>query len=174
METIRKNKFLIIAVVAPFLGYLLLLSSVCVANWTFNPQYNFLYVQNLGERGGEMRMLFFNEFEKKDIDLSKIDLLNRMSVKLFIYDVRQNISKEVSFEEVKGLEIMRMTSGEPSPDGYELSPDLGGQFTTEISHFFLDNWNPESMYLRKGKLNIRINLISPYNNPIEPLGWVIK
>jgi hypothetical protein len=177
METRRGYTFLLIGIAIPLCMYLALLGSAQIATAAFKPQYNILYVLNL-EIGGEVRKLFFDEFDKglDNITQQKIDYFERAGVEFYVYDVKKNTEHKVSLRDVKKWNLSDLRR--PAPDGYEFTPNvLENQFTTEVSHFFdSDNWIPKTSYMRKGELNIKMDHVPAYSREVvgDYLGWVIK
>ena len=121
----KKNITLLIAIAMPIIFIVIISIVVFVPPLFLKPQYNFLYTTNNDYYDYNGR--YKNSYSIKDNKLVSIPVtvVSGVSYKeeqmpLYIYDVKSNTTKQVSFDEVGEYVI---DSGPSSPDGYIVKYD---------------------------------------------------
>ncbi len=155
----RKNISLISAVSIPILMILLIIGSIYWPRETAHPKFNFLYITHDSSQ---------QEYLVQEGKLVPPKKTATNHTKFFIYDVTQNKSQEISFQDTQKLNL---DTNIKSPDGFEVVS--GGNDINIFSLFFgsIDNYN--SRYLKKRNTILKLNL-SPNTSyyTFRFLGWI--
>lgn len=174
MEIIKKNITLILGISIPILMILFVAGSIYLPGLFIQPRFNFLYVS------GDDYYYYNNEQQysvqndrliKNEIKQPENGNYNppRGEVKLFIYDVVKNESKQVSFDEAQKLNL---DSNNISPDGFEVV--YGSRGDGIFPFFFYSGTDYNARYLKghnvSKKLNIQLSGSYYYN--FRFLGWI--
>lgn len=173
----NKNLPLIVAVVLPlvFIGILSLVVFLPVTS--IKPQYNFLYSGKSGFYDGgyygykntygvKNGMI---ELEHTSWEIDKKNDNRKDAPDLFLYDVKNDSSREITFEEAKKFQL---DPGPSSPDGYNVGYENGHYGIFEI---FGSNDSNRGYFVSKGKAKKRLSGISYDNNYFYDfafIGWV--
>lgn len=178
MQFIKKNITLVVGISIPILMILFVAGSIYVPGLFVQPKFNFLYVS------GDEHYYNQSQYSVQNEKLVRSQIQNGglrgkpynqiypppREVKLYIYDVAKNESKEISFEEAKNL---KLDSNNLSPDGFEVT--YGSRGDGFFPFFFLSERDYNTRYLKghnvSKKLNLALNSGSYYNN-FRFIGWI--
>lgn len=108
---------------------------------------------------------------QQDTDKDTIpDVDENYTVRLFLHDTEQNESKEITIDQAQQLEFSTLLTSPDEvtiTDGYSSGPDF----------FIFDGGSSYGMYLTKGKLRSKLNLIHDDRYYIRKnfhyIGWVL-
>lgn len=109
---IKKNISLIVGISVPIVMILLVAGFIYLPRFFVHPHYNFLYIA--GDYSSAQ------QYEVKDSRLVKKEVKwpgNAQNDRLFIYDVANNQSREISFDDAAALNL---DPGRESPDGWKI------------------------------------------------------
>lgn len=196
MENLQKasknrNWPLILGISIPVLMVFLIILSIYLPNFLRKPKYNFLFVlgpQNAYRSlspvpGNNMVARTVNVFEvqnNKVVIIPKTyyyyigDQVDQPN-KLYVYNVQENRSKEISIDDAKNYTLDASTI---APDGFELKS--GGYNDGFFPFFYGGNSDYNSKYLKKGVSSQKLNLPAYsgyagsyyyYDNNFQFLGW---
>lgn len=170
---LKKNATLIIGIAIPVIMIILVAVSIYIPPLFMHPKYNFLYVS-----GDEYNSEYTYHIsggtlvkEKKERNKNDDYGYNRSSYreqKLFLHDTQKNESREISYEEARGL---KLDTDEKSPDGFEvISSWSGGGF------LFFDGGSHRGQYLKRNSYSKKLNTQASgdYYYDFNFLGWIIK
>lgn len=173
MEFVKKNLSLVLGISIPILMILFVAGSIYLPRIFIKPKFNFLY-ESGGEYCGSRQEYFVrngrlvkNEMQKPK---GQIYCLPE-EIKLYIYDVGKDESREISFEEAQNLYL---DSSIKSPDGFEV---VYGKRNEGFFPFFF--WTETDYNVRylvghnvSKKLNLRPN--GAHHTNFRFIGWIIE
>lgn len=162
------DKTLAIAISIPVLTIVLIALSIYIPQFFTNPKYDFLYLVDNSyyyEYTVNNGALIQNILPKNEYYRTSKE------PQLFVYEVRNNRSKIISYEEAKNLTI---DASNKSPDGYTI---VNGSSDSEFfPFFFYTGTNYGTTYLKAGNFSKKIDLELDRGNywNFKFLGWIIK
>ncbi len=172
MEFIKKNITLVIGISIPILMILFVAGSIYLPGLFIQPKYNFVYVssddsyyysqyQYSVQNGKIVR----NETQRPEGQTYQ----PQIDVKLYVYDVAKNESKEISFEEAQNLTL---DSKNISPDGFEITYGSSGEGF--FLFFFYSRTDYNTRYLKGHNVSKKLNLqlSGSYYNDFRFIGWI--
>jgi len=179
MEFIKKNITLIVGISIPILMILFVAGSIYLPGLFIQPKFNFLYVS-----GDDY--YYYNQYQysvqngklvRREVQRPKNQIYQPLQevqeVKLYIYDVAKNESKEISFEEAQNLNL---DSNTKSPDGFEVVYGSRGDgfLPFFFPFFFLSERDYNTLYLKGHNVNKKLNLqlSGSYYNNFRFIGWI--
>lgn len=98
--------------------------------------------------------------------LTKEELNNQFTARIFLYNTDTHTNTEISFDEAQALTLNPLLT---SPDGVTLQH--GNTNNTGMFPFFYNN-NRDAWFLTKGKARKQLSTVSYNYNTIVFLGWV--
>jgi len=129
----KKNSTLLVGLSIMALAAVLTFGSVCLPRLLFRPKYDFLFASYTYVGLHDVPRYLVQD--GKLISNKEAEALMRASAlsesRLFVYDVSENVSREITFEEAQHLDL---DVGSRSPDGFEIVP--GTQRATSPYFFF--------------------------------------
>lgn len=170
-EFIKKNITLIVGISVPILMILVVAGSIYLPGLFIKPKFNFLYIS-----GDSSYYYSQYQYYVQNGKLVRNETQESMSqsyqqqrdVKLRIYDIDKNESRDVSFEEARGLDL---DPNNISPDGFEV---VYGSRGDGFFPFFYSGTDYRTRYLKghnvTKKLNLQLN--DSYYNNFRFLGWI--
>lgn len=165
----KKNLSLIIALSLPILMVIAVAISIYVSKKSINPRYDFLYTV----KGGYDKPYFNIGVSNNRVTKSaapqdpywKDQLPEDPS--LYIYDVKNNTNKQISYDEATKL---RIDAGPQSPDGYTV--DRGGS----NSVIFYSSSNYNQFYIKNNSaakaIDLGLDTASYYDYRF--VGWILE
>jgi hypothetical protein len=172
MKPIKKNISLILGISIPVLMIIFVAASIYLPGLYTQPQTNFLYVSDSPHShiNSERYRVYDGKIAKHYVKTTEInmDFKNQHTQQLFIHDVTENKSQEVSFEEAEKLNLDPSTE---SPDGFEVV------YGNRNNGFFIFSPGRDynSRYLAGHNMSTKLNLVSgnkAYYSEIEFIGWI--
>lgn len=177
----NKNIPLIIGIALPILFIAIVAVVIFIPSMSVKPQYNFLYSTD-GDRYsyGEIYKNSFivqnGKITKKAVPVpANIGIPKESFVykgdepEIYLYDVKENTSRKISFEEAQKLNL---DSGPSSPDGYTIKFDYSNNGILEI---FGSDGNNSGYFISKGNGVKKLNgLVQNYywENNFKLIGWI--
>jgi len=163
-----KNNFpLIFGISIPLLMITFVFLSIYLPQIFVKPQYDFLYL--LGDNNCYVQQKNMQIYAVENSELIYNQGCSSKEPKIFFYNIKNNESKEITFEEAKRSDLNEQIQ---SPDGFEIvyGSKEGGFFP----FFFYSGSDYSSRYIKGHNVSKKLN-IQPigYNNFIF-LGWVKK
>lgn len=172
----KKNLPLLAALAIPLLMILGVAVAVYLPGLGKKPAYNFLYLSGTGVTYPGYANFYFSVENSRLVKQAappdaSLPLYYKNQVRderLFVYDVKSDTSKEVSFVEAKEYVL---DSANQSPDGYEVGRGgYSGGFLffdgrSDYEHWYLRGHN------RSRQLSLKLVGINNYDN-FRFLGWV--
>lgn len=173
------NILLIVGISLPLFFIVVLSAFVFVPPLFVNPQYNFIYTANDKYYGYARR--YSNSFYVKDnriasksvaIQLNKYDrnIQREEYPTLYIYDTKNNTSKEISLTDARKLSL---DSGPSSPDGYNITYNVSSSGVFELFGSSRDN---NGYYISKNSGKKKLTIVNDgYNNGsqnLKVIGWI--
>ena len=174
-----KNIPILIGIALPFLFIIIIAAMVYLPSISVKPQYNFLYTSS------ETRVRFDGEMSIYSYGVREGKLVTKQNPKrypeqvlldekptLYVYDVKANASREISFDEAQKLSL---DAGPTSPDGYTVTYKYGHNGIFEL---FGSDTNKNGYFITKGngakKLTGFGNLgrYWGYEGAFEIIGWI--
>lgn len=172
--SIKKNISLIVGIAIPIVMILFVAGSIYLPGLFSHPQYDFLYETGSGDyyygRGQysvQTARLVKNEFPPSNDPYRQPPA----DAKLFVYDVRENKSTEVSFEAAQQL---MLDSSPKSPDSFEVvSGSRDGDF---FPFMFYNERDYNARYLKghAASKKLDLQLSGSYYDNFHFLGWIKK
>ena len=187
-QFIRKNFFVILAFLLPFLLIIGFAASVYLPSAFLSTNYNFLYSlcsinNNYSYNCNNYLPHYYSVVNGKlvvnqidpSLDSDKdgvADVNENYGARIFLHDTKKNESKEITFSEAQSLRLDGLLT---SPDGVSVTSDWQGG--AEFFPFF-DSGSSYGHYLVKGKSKSQLNLINNadryyYRNNFRFIGWVL-
>ncbi|MDE2439283.1 MAG: hypothetical protein KGN01_07890 [Patescibacteria group bacterium] len=172
MEFIKKNITLIVGISIPVLMILFVAASIYLPGLFVQPKYNFLYVSgddyyyyNQYQYSVQNGKLVRNEITRPEGQTYP----PQRDVKLYVYDVAKNESKEISFAEAQNLNL---DSSNVSPDGFEVT--YGSRGDGFFPFFFYSGTDYNNRYLKGHNVSKKLNLqlSGSYYNNFRFIGWI--
>jgi len=157
---LSKNISLIIAITIPILATIFIAVSIYLPRALENPKYNFLYTTDYSYQYRVEGNILVN-----DSTLYQTSHLQKQA-KLYIYNVSNNQSTEISLEEAQNLYL---DSSSVSSDGFQIITGNQGGLIFRSSDY--STWYLQGQGVVR-KLNIQSS--NSYNNRFTFLGWIIK
>lgn len=132
------------------------------------PKYNFLYtVYDYSPYNKYRYYVIDGRIVREEVQRPKSQRQRpQVEAKLYIYDVKENESRKIPFEEAREL---KLDPTPESPDGFEV---VRGSGTAEFFPFFWAEGDRKAVYLRGH--NIRRKLNVRYRGSFRFLGWIIE
>lgn len=171
----KKNLPLLVALAIPLLMVLGLAAAVYLPSLGKSPTYNFLYVSGSGVAYPGYKDYVYAVKDGRLVKqvLAPTDSPPYYKVQpeesqLYIYDVKTNLSHEISFEEAAKLNL---DPSNESPDGYQVARGgyTGGFLffdgRSDYEHWYLKGHN------RSRQLNLKL-VGSGYYDNFKFLGWI--
>ncbi len=176
---------LLVAIALPILFIIILAVTLFVPSSKINPEFNFLYIDSSEQWKTSFNTFRYentyevenNKIVKKTIIYSKSENLmyedkieKKDSPSLYLYDVEENTSKIITFEDAQDLDLEQ---GPSSPDGYTVKFEYNSDGIFEL---FGSN-NDAGYYITKGsgkKILSGIGSSADYygQNDIKLIGWI--
>jgi len=177
MEFVKKNITLLVGMSIPILMILFVAGSIYLPGLFIQPKFNFLYVSGADSYYSKYQYSVQNgKLVRSEIQRLENQIYQPpREVKLYIYDVAKNESKEISFEEAQNLNL---DSSIISPDGFEIV--YGSRGEGFFPFFFLSERDYNTLYLKghnvSKKLNLQLsgsyyNYYNYYDN-FRFIGWI--
>lgn len=176
MTFLKKNISLILALAIPLAMVGFVAASVYLPSLFIKPQYTFIYVTNDNDYRGnryavEDGVIVRHEPVVPTDEVSVRYEGKQPEPKLYIYDLDNDESREISFEQ---SQVYRLDDSPESPDGFTLT------YGNNNSDFFFlfggGNRDYNTRYLVGNgvskKLNLKNDGSSYYSGNIRLLGWV--
>lgn len=163
---IRENTPLIIGLAIPILMILFVAGAIYFPRQFTTvdpPKYDFLYMIRRGYSDTAYSVRN-GHLVKRKIKPPKGYNAGHREVKLFVHYVRENQSKEISFEEATKL---RLESRRRSPNGFAI---LSGRRSGGFFPFYA-RWDYDTRYLKKEGYTEKLNLEDYYG--FSFLGWIV-
>ena len=167
-----KNVSLVIGLTIPVLMIAFVAASIYLPNaFAPVPRFNFLYVTGDNYYEGNQYVVVSGKLTKREVKHPEHHTPEVM--RLFVYDVASNHSKEVLFDEAQQL---RLDAAVIAPDGYEVA--YGGLNDGVFPLLVSGGHDYNAMYLKGHcagkKLNIQIQAERPYGyrQRARFLGWI--
>lgn len=181
----RKNLSLILGVSIPLLMILAVILSVVAPNWFAKPTQNFVYIMGQNEyyvgnrnykffevRGGQILRGETPNFNTLPVEYKNDRAMIPEMPRLYVHDVKENRSKEVTPEEAEKLSIDPSIM---SRDGFEVRHGRGGG-----DFFIFDGGytNYNEMYIVGHHASLKLNLTAAStayyygSNEYRFLGWI--
>jgi len=176
MQTLKKNTTLIIGISIPILMILFVAGSIYLPGLFIKPQVDFLYVNGDDNyyyyNSGYQYTVVNDKITKNDVKQPADPSLKPPQVeqKLYIYDVTENVSREISLEEAKKLDL---NSNTISPDGFEVV--YGSRNDGGFPFFWGGGTDYNARYLKGHNVSRKVNLPmtgSPYYSGMHFIGWI--
>jgi hypothetical protein len=171
----NKNLPLVIGILIPILFILVFAGFVYIPRVFIEPGYDFIYTTRYRGYNNECLDSSYRVIDEK-IEMEQAKCLNiKQDVnyensEIYLYDIENNISKLISYEEA---ETLKLISGPSSPDGYVIEYK---NRNSGIFELFGDSSNERGYYIGDGnnweKLIGIPNDRYYYNNDFELIGWV--
>ena len=169
MEIIKKNITLVLGISIPILMILFVAGSIYLPGLFIQPKFNFFYVSddyyyNQYQYSVQNEKLVRSEIQKPE----NKNYQPPREVKLYVYDVAKNESREIPFEEAQNLNL---DSNSTSPDGFEVA--YGSRGDGFFPFFFYSGTDYNTRYLKGHNVSKKLNLQSSgsYYN-FRFLGWI--
>lgn len=173
---------LIIAISLPIVFIVILALTVFVPAASINPQYDFIYTTEQDRYSYAKETVYENRYQVTDGKLTQVSVnLNRSEDErvlartefreaptLYRYDVKEDSSKEITFEEAQALDIDR---GPSSPEGYTVKYEYNSDGIFEL---FGSN-RGSGFYMVKGSGKKQLpGLVGDryYGDQINVIGWI--
>jgi hypothetical protein len=172
MEFIKKNITLVVGISIPILMILFVAGSIYLPGLFIQPKFNFLYMSGYD-------YYYFNQYQyfvqngklvRSEIQRSENQIYQPpREVKLYVYDVAKNESKEISFEEAQNLNL---DPSPISPDGFEIV--YGSRSESFFPFFFWSERDYNTLYLKGHNVSKKLNLqlSGSYYNNFRFIGWI--
>lgn len=169
MEFIKKNITLIVGTSIPILMILFVAGSIYLPGLFVQSKYNFLYVS------GDDYYYYYDQYQYSvqngklvRSEIQRPENQNyqpQREVKLYVYDVAKNESKEIFYAEAQNLNL---DSNVKSPDGFEIVYGSRGD------GFFPSERDYNTRYLKGHNVSKKINLqlSGSYYNNFRFIGWI--
>ena len=165
MKNVKRNIPMIVALSIPVLMIVLITVSIYVPALFVKPQIDFVYSTGW-DYCDSFRFTIQNEQivtrELKNVSDNNT-CRNYEEPRIFYYDVQENTTKEMTFEEAQQLRVDKRLK---SPDGFEV---VSGNHSFDL---FFDGSSYYDQYLKKGTFSRRIKLERKYYYNFNFLGWV--
>jgi len=171
----NKNLPLIVGISIPFVFLLIFAGFVYIPRTLISPEYDFVY----SLRDYEYNRVYQNKYRVTDgeIEMIKAEIINpnieyafvSESPELYLYDVDDEISRLITFEEAEKLSLY---PGPSSPDGYVVEYKYGNDGVFEL---FGGSNDDRGYYVGNGKSWKKLLGIPTdyyYRNGFELIGWV--
>jgi len=173
---IKKNLSLILGISIPILMVLFVIGSIYLPSFFIKPNYNFLYTLEISymdyplSEGAYRYSVKNNELIREYIDASDKEKLYISGQELFFYDVAQNVSREISFEEAQKLSL---NTNLESPDGFEIV--YGSRGEGIFPFLFWSGYDYNSRYIKGHYLSKKLNIQSYTDRYyfFDFLGWIM-
>ncbi len=173
MEYIKKNVSLVLGMAIPVLMIIFVAGSIYLPGLFIQPRFNFLYAtggDNYYYNGGQQYVVqngVLVQNEKKNQPPTGTITESR----LFLYDVTRDESREISFDEARG---MNLNSNLVSPDDFEVVP--GGRGGGIFPFDFNSGVDYNARYVQGHNVSKKINWVRSsgtyYYNDFHFLGWI--
>ena len=170
-----KNLPLLIGIALPLVFIIIVAFVVFSPSFFIKPQYNFIYVAENSNYVYNQQYSNTYKVEDNHITLEKRLLPENVTSKgeaptLYLYDVKTNSSRQISFEEAKSLFI---DVGPSSLDGYTVSYEYGHSGIFEL---FGSDGNNRGYFISKGNGKKKLSgLTNDYyygSNGFSLIGWI--
>lgn len=168
----KKNLPLIAGITIPVLLILFVAGSIYLPGIFIKPKYNFLYLS--GTTYGQPYFVTNGQLNQNTATSTYPQTLYPPSnqpntPQLFVYDVLQNQSREISFVDAQKLSL---DPNIQSPDGFEVISGNGGG--GGFPFFSGSNYDYNSRYLVGHNLSKKLNIpaVSNYYENFTFLGWI--
>lgn len=187
-QFIKKNLTLILAFALPLLLIFVVALNAYFPFSLLKTDYNFVYAACDGNDynypyGCETyaKRLYSVENNKlvvkeipsnQDLDRNGTpDNEEKYNVRLFLHDTKQNESREIILDQAKSMEFSPLLT---SPDEVTITND----YSSNPGFFLFDGGSSYGMYLTKGKLRSKLNLVNDdryyARDNFHFIGWVLK
>jgi len=169
MNKKKKNIPMIVALSIPVLMVILIAGSIYIpALFVEKPQFDFIYYTGWNHCQGYQFIVKNSKIIKKELEPPKNDNYschhrNNTESKIFYYDVQENTTTEMVFEEAQKFRVDKRGK---SPDGYKI---VSGNRDFD---FFFGGSSYYERYLKKGTYSRRIELDEKYYYGFRLLGWI--
>lgn len=171
----RQNASLIAGILIPVAMLLFVAATAVLPGMLMHPEYNFLYVtgdDHFRPKQGRLRQIQRYSVEKEKLVLSEPtadvvqDYNAPRNAKLYVHDVANNRSREISDEEAQRLDL---DPRKLSPDGYSIVQNYQGGLIS----LFAPVQDRNGRYLVGAWLSKKLNLetTSAYVQ-VRVLGWI--
>ena len=166
----KPNIPLILGISVPILMILFVAGSIYLPGLFIKPKYNFIYVSGDDYYYGRQYSVINGQLVKNEVKPPDY-YRPRTEPKLFIHDVSNNESREISFEEAQKLNL---DSNIISKDGFEVI--YGSRGDGIFPFFFFSGRDYNSRYISghnvSKKLNVQFN--GSYYNGFQFIAWINK
>ncbi len=172
-----KNLPLVVGIALPVFFILIISIVIFVPNWFIKPQYDFLYSNANSYYNNQ---LYTNTYAVQNnflvlspLPVAKGYVASNTAINppLFIYNVKDNSTHQVDFNDVKNIVV---DPGPSSPDGYIVKY----QYSNEgIFALFGSNSNQNGYVIAKGNASksldgLNVSGSDYYSNNFKFLGWI--
>jgi hypothetical protein len=169
MEFIKKNITLVIGIFIPILMIFLIAASIYLPGLFVQPKFNFIY--SIGNHYYSRYIYSVQNGKLVRTERQPENEYYRLwgDIKLYVYDVAKNESKEISFEEAQNLNLDPNTK---SPDGFEVV--YGSRSSGFFPLFIWSERDYNTLYLKGRNMSKKINLQSSelYYRDFNFIGWI--
>lgn len=180
----KKHAPLIAAIALPVIFIIILLIAIVVPSVTVNPQFDFIYVDTSEQYKKSFdASQYKNTYDVKDGKIVKVavqiyvdpmlkypELIQYEDAPtLYYYDIAENTSREISFEEAQKLTL---DEGPSSPDGYTIKFEYNNDGIFEL---FGSGNNDSGYVITKGsgrKQLTGIDTLRYYGEDVDLIGWI--
>jgi hypothetical protein len=176
MEFIKKNITLIVGISIPILMILFVAGIIYLPGLFIQPKFNFLYVSGDSYYYPKYQYSVQNgKLVRSEIQRPENQIyIPPREVKLYIYDVAKNESKEISFEEAQKLNL---DPSPISPDGFEIVYGSHSEGSFFFPFFFWSERDYSTLYLKGHNVSKKLNpqLSGSYYNYYDNfrfIGWI--
>ena len=177
----NKNLPIIIGLSLPVMLILMIALSIYLPQlWTSPPKYNFIYAINKSYYPFEEYYVENDKLAKRPKTYPQQPNVQPASgeVKLFIHDLTNNKSREISFEDGQRF---KLNGAFTSPDGFQVTYGTTRDYSLFSLFFNSYEENYNQLFLKKGNYTKKFNLPLPstyysytYYQNFHFVGWIIE
>lgn len=172
MEFIKKHITLLVGIAIPILMILFIAGSIYLPALFTQPKFDFLYANSDD-------YYYYNQYQyavqngkltrSETHNTSNPDYQPPREVRLYMYDVARNESREISFE---AAQYLNLDSSIVSPDGFEVT--YGSRGESFFPLFFWSDRDYSTRYLQGHNVSKKLNLqlSGSYYNNFRFIGWI--
>lgn len=182
----KKHVPLIAAIALPVIFIIILVITIVTPSVTINPEFDFVYVDPSEQYRRSFDVFEYkNRYDVKDGKIIKVpieiyvdpmlkypeDIQYEDAPTLYLYDIEENTSREISFEEAQEFMFDR---GPSSPDGYTIKFEYNNDGIFEL---FGSGNNDSGYFIVKGSGKKQLtgidNTMHYYGDgEIDLIGWI--
>ncbi len=171
MEHIKRNLPLTFALALPVFMVFFIAGAIYLPALFNKPQYNFLYMTGY-DYCGTQYFVRNNKLIKQDGDCKNYYPQPKQEYKLYLYDIKLNTNKQLSFEETQSYTL---DTNSFSPDGYKV--EYGTSSSGFFPFFAYSGSDYNTRYLQGHGTSYKLNLRNDgavSMSQFQFLGWIAK